>query len=52
MTLSNIKKGAFGGALENGCKVLCRVEVSIAKTSGPPLERKLNRDGNPALQLK
>ncbi|HUP03986.1 MAG TPA: PPC domain-containing DNA-binding protein [Bryobacteraceae bacterium] len=52
MTMSKIGKGAFGGHLEKGCKVLYRVEITIAKTSGPPLERKLNSDGTPALQLK
>jgi hypothetical protein len=52
MILSTIKRGAFGGHLEKGCKVLYRVEITIAKTSGPPLERKLNADQTPALQLK
>jgi len=52
MTMSTIKRGAFGGHLEKGCKVLYRVEITIAKTSGPPLERKLNQDQTPALQLK
>jgi predicted DNA-binding protein with PD1-like motif len=52
MTMSTIKRGAFGGHLEKGCKVLYRVEVTIAKTSGPPLERKLNQEQTPALQLK
>jgi predicted DNA-binding protein with PD1-like motif len=52
MTMSTIKRGAFGGHLENGCKVLYRVELTIAKTSGPSLERKLNRDQTPALQVK
>jgi len=52
MTMSSIKRGAFGGHLEKGCKVLYRVEVTIAKTSGAPLERKLNTEQTPALQLK
>jgi predicted DNA-binding protein with PD1-like motif len=52
ITLSTGKRGAFGGHLENGCQVLYRVELTIAKLSGPPLARKPNKDGTPALQLK
>ena len=52
ITLSNFKKGAFGGHLENGCRVLYRVELTVAKLSGVPLARKLNREGTPLLQEK
>lgn len=52
ITLSTGKRGAFGGHLENGCRVLYRVELTIAKLSGTPLARKPNKDGTPALQLK
>ncbi len=49
MTLSN-GKGAFGGHLENGCKVLYRAEVTIAKFSGVRLARTPNAEGVPVLQ--
>ena len=52
ITLSNFKKGAFGGHLENGCRVLYRVELTVAKLSGVPLARKPNREGTPLLQEK
>lgn len=52
ITFSNGKRGAFGGHLENGCRVLCRVELTVAKLSGPALARKSNKDGTPALQAK
>jgi len=52
ITLANVKRGAFGGHLENGRKVLYRVELMVAKFSGSPLARKLNKDGTPALQSK
>ena len=51
MTLSNLK-GAFGGHLEKGCKVLYRAELTIAKFSGVPLARKPNEQGVPVLQRK
>ncbi len=51
MTLSN-PKGAFGGHLENGCRVLYRAELTIAKFSGTPLARKPNAQGVPVLQQK
>lgn len=38
--LTNAKRGAFGGHLENGCKVGNRVELTIAQFSGEALERK------------
>jgi hypothetical protein len=52
VTLANMKRGAFGGHLENGCKVLYRLELTIAKFSGTPLARKVNPQGIPALQEK
>jgi predicted DNA-binding protein with PD1-like motif len=51
MTLSNTK-GAFGGHLEKGCKVLYRAELTTAKYSGTPLARKPNKAGVPMLQKK
>ena len=52
MTLSQPKQGAFGGHIENNCIVLYRVELTVAKFSGTPLERKPNADGTPVLQPK
>ena len=52
ITLSSIEKGAFGGHLEKGCRVLYRAELTIAKYSGVPLARKLNQEGTPLLQKK
>lgn len=51
LTLSSAK-GAFGGHLEKGCRVLYRAEVTIAKFSGTPLARKPNTAGVPVLQRK
>lgn len=51
MTLSDTK-GAFGGHLENGCKVLYRAELTIAKFNGGALARKPNEAGVPMLQKK
>jgi predicted DNA-binding protein with PD1-like motif len=51
MTLSDTK-GAFGGHLENGCKVLYRAELTIAKFGGTALARKPNQAGVPMLQRK
>jgi hypothetical protein len=51
MTLSN-EQGAFGGHLEEGCRVLNRAELTIAKFSGPPLARKPNAAGGRALAPK
>jgi len=44
--------GAFGGHLENGCRVLYRAEVTIARFSGPALARKPSQAGVPVLQRK
>lgn len=52
MTMSSADKGAFGGHLEKGCRVLYRAEITIAKFSGAPLERKNNQEGVPLLQPK
>lgn len=52
VTFSNLARGAFGGHLEKGCRVLYRAEITIAKFSGVPLARKLNREGTPLLQQK
>ena len=51
LTLSGAR-GAFGGHLEKGCRVLYRAELTIAKFSGTPLARKPNKDGVPLLQRK
>ena len=52
LTLSSPDKGVFGGHLENGCKVLYRAEITIAKFSGTRLARKPNKDGVPMLQAR
>ena len=52
LTLSSPDKGVFGGHLENGCRVLYRAEITIAKFSGTALARKPNKDGTPMLQPK
>jgi predicted DNA-binding protein with PD1-like motif len=50
ITLSMPSKGAFGGHLENGCRVLYLAEVTIVKFSGPALMRKDNANGVSMLQ--
>lgn len=52
MTLGSPDGSAFGGHLENGCKVLYRAEISIAKFTGAPLARKPNKEGVPVMQKK
>ena len=52
ITLANMKRGAFGGHLENGCRVLYRAELTVAKFAGPALARKPNREGTQMLQEK
>jgi predicted DNA-binding protein with PD1-like motif len=52
MTLSSPDGPAFGGHLENGCKVLYRAEITIARFAGTPLARKPNKEGVPMLQNK
>lgn len=39
VVLSTAKRGAFGGHLEEGCKVSNRVELTIAQFAGEPLGR-------------
>ena len=51
LTLSGAR-GAFGGHLEKGCRVLYRAELTIAKFAGTPLARKPNKDGVPLLQRR
>jgi len=52
MTLASVQGAAFGGHLENGCRVLYRAEITIGKFSGVPLARKPNREGVPVMQKK
>ena len=52
ITLSDSKKGAFGGHLENGCRILYLGEVTIVKYSGPALTRKKNENGVALLEAK
>lgn len=51
ITLSS-PKGAFGGHLEPGCKVLYLGEVTIVKYAGPALVRKKNEQGVAILTAK
>jgi predicted DNA-binding protein with PD1-like motif len=51
ITLSS-PKGAFGGHLEKGCRILYLGEVTIVKYSGQPLTRKNNENGISLLQAK
>jgi predicted DNA-binding protein with PD1-like motif len=52
ITLSTAERDAFGGHLENGCKILYVAEVTLAKFSGPPLARRPNQDRIPMLVAK
>ena len=52
ITLSSPGKGAFGGHLEKGCRVLYLAEVTIFKYAGSPLTRKNNEHGISLLQPK
>ena len=52
ITLSSPVKGAFGGHLEKGCRVLYLAEVTILKYSGPALVRKDNENGISLLEAK
>lgn len=51
VVVSNKARGAFGGHLEDGCKVMGHVELTIAKFSGAPMTREGPAGGN-ALQKK
>jgi hypothetical protein len=52
IVVSNKAKGAFGGHLEEGCKVLSQVEITLAKFAGPPITRKPPPGGTKALRKK
>lgn len=52
ITLSSPEKGAFGGHLENGCRVLYLAEITIFKYAGPALTRKNNENGVSLLVAK
>ncbi len=45
ITLSSASKGAFGGHLEKGCRVLYLAEITIVKYTGEPLTRQNNENG-------
>ena len=51
ITLSS-PKGAFGGHLEKGCRILYLGEVTLFKYTGQPLTRKDNEHGISLLQAK
>jgi len=52
ITLSSPDKGAFGGHLENGCRVLYLAEVMILKFQGSALTRANNPNGVSLLKPK
>jgi len=52
ITLSSPEKGAFGGHLEKGCRVLYLAEVTILQFRGPALTRANNPNGVALLQSK
>lgn len=52
ITLSSPDKGAFGGHLENGCRVLYLAEITILKFQGPALTRANNPNGVSLLKSK
>jgi uncharacterized protein len=52
ITLSSTGKGAFGGHLEKGCKVLYLAEITILKYSGEALTRGDNENGVSLLKSK
>ncbi len=52
ITLSSPRQGAFGGHLENGCRVLYLAEVTIVKYAGEPLQRRKNANGVSLLEAK
>jgi predicted DNA-binding protein with PD1-like motif len=52
ITLSDPEKGAFGGHLENGCRILYLGEVTVLKYAGPALTRKPNQNGVSLLETK
>ena len=52
IALSNPERGAYGGHLEKGCRVLYLGEVTIYRFSGSPLTRRPNANGISILQAK
>jgi uncharacterized protein len=52
ITLSSPEKGAFGGQLENGCRVLYLAEITILQFRGPALTRANNQNGVSLLKPK
>jgi len=52
ITLSSPDKGAFGGHLENGCRVLYLAEITILKFQGTALTRANNPNGVSLLKSK
>jgi uncharacterized protein len=52
IVVSNKARGAFGGHLEEGCKVLSQVEIGIARFGGVEMTRKSRGGGPSALQKK
>ena len=52
ITLATAGGAAFGGHLENGCRVLYLAEVTIVKYGGPRLTRKMNANGTSLLQAR
>jgi predicted DNA-binding protein with PD1-like motif len=52
IALSNPDKGAYGGHLEKGCRVLYLAEITIFRFTGSPLTRKTNQNGISLLQQK
>jgi len=52
ITLSSPEKGAFGGHLENGCRILYLAEITILQFRGPALTRANNPNGVSLLKPK
>jgi hypothetical protein len=52
ITFSSPDKGAFGGHLENGCRVLYLAEITILQFRGPALTRANNKNGVALLEPK
>jgi len=50
MTLGDTTGASIGGHLENGCKVLYRAEITIAKFAGTKVARLPNKEGVPMMQ--
>ena len=52
ITLATAGGNAFGGHLENGCRVLYLAEITIEKYAGQRLTRKPNEQGTSILQAR